>query len=337
MLLFDKVSKRYDKDIIALEDVYFSIEKGEFSFLVGPSGAGKTTLLRLLIREELPTSGTIFFDDIEVPKLPRKLLPTYRQRLGVVFQDMKLLSSKTLEENISFALEILGKDNKEIEETTEYLLELVKLQDRRHLFPKQLSGGEKQRAGIARALANDPDLLVADEPTGNLDPDNAMQLLNILKDINKAGTTVMVISHDREIVDQMNTRVIRMVEGKIVSDTKGNYDSVGKPTPPETKASEDDVKIDQDIEEKEDTKEDKKKKDKEEKKKRDKGKKKEKVHESLKGLDKRIVKKLLDAEINNIDLAMNLTESDLKNLELTKKQQKKLEKFVSKYLNNQEE
>lgn len=332
MLLFDKVSKRYDKDIIALEDVHFSIEKGEFSFLVGPSGAGKTTLLRLLIREELPTSGTIFFDDIEVPKLPRKLLPTYRQRLGVVFQDMKLLSSKTLEENISFALEILGKDNKEIEETTEYLLELVKLQDRRHLFPKQLSGGEKQRAGIARALANDPDLLVADEPTGNLDPDNAMQLLNILKDINKAGTTVMVISHDREIVDQMNTRVIRMVEGKIVSDTKGNYDSVGKPKPPETKAPEDDVKVDQDIE---DDKEESKKK--EEKKKRDKGKKKEKVHESLKGLDKRIVKKLLDAEINNIDLVMNLTESDLKNLELTKKQQKKLEKFVSKYLNNQEE
>jgi cell division transport system ATP-binding protein len=336
MLLFDKVSKRYDKDIIALEDVHFSIEKGEFSFLVGPSGAGKTTLLRLLIREELPTSGTIFFDDIEVPKLPRKLLPTYRQRLGVVFQDMKLLSSKTLEENISFALEILGKDNKEIEETTEYLLELVKLQDRRHLFPKQLSGGEKQRAGIARALANDPDLLVADEPTGNLDPDNAMQLLNILKDINKAGTTVMVISHDREIVDQMNTRVIRMVEGKIVSDTKGNYDSVGKPKPPETKAPEDDVKVDQDIEEKEDTKKDKKKKDKE-KKKKDKKKNKEEVDESLKGLDKRIVKKLLDAEINNIDLVMNLTESDLKNLELTKKQQKKLEKFVRKYLNNQEE
>jgi ABC-type methionine transport system ATPase subunit len=245
---------------------------------------------------------------------------------------MKLLSSKTLEENISFALEILGKDNKEIEETTEYLLELVKLQDRRHLFPKQLSGGEKQRAGIARALANDPDLLVADEPTGNLDPDNAMQLLNILKDINKTGTTVMVISHDREIVDQMNTRVIRMVEGKIVSDTKGNYDSVGKPKPPETKAPEDDVKVDQDIE---DDKEESKKK--EEKKKRDKGKKKEKIHESLKGLDKRIVKKLLDAEINNIDLVMNLTESDLKNLELTKKQQKNLEKFVRKYLNNQEE
>jgi cell division transport system ATP-binding protein len=333
MLLFDKVSKKYDKDIIALEEVHFSIEKGEFSFLVGPSGAGKTTLLRLLIREELPTSGNIFFDDIEVPKLPRKLLPTYRQRLGIVFQDMKLLSSKTLEENISFALEILGKDNKEIEETTEYLLELVKLQDRRHLFPKQLSGGEKQRGAIARALANSPDLLVADEPTGNLDPDNALQLLNILKDINKTGTTVMVISHDREIVDEMKTRVIRIVEGKIVSDTKGDYDSVGKPPPPEIKASEDDVKVDQDIKE-EDVKKEKKEED---KKKKDKGKGKEEVHESLKDLDKRIIKKLLDAEINNIDLVMNLTESDLQNLKLTKKQQKKLEKFVREYLNNQEE
>ena len=133
MLFFDKVTKKYNDDITALEDVLFSIERGEFSFLVGPSGAGKTTLLRLLIREELPSSGSIFFDDIEVPKLPRKLLPTYRQRLGVVFQDIKLLPSKTLEENIAFALEILGKDDKEIKETTDYLLELVKLQDRRKL------------------------------------------------------------------------------------------------------------------------------------------------------------------------------------------------------------
>jgi cell division transport system ATP-binding protein len=334
MLLFDKVSKKYDRDIIALEDVYFSIQEGEFSFLVGPSGAGKTTLLRLLIREELPTSGTIMFDDIEVPKLPRKLLPTYRQRLGVVFQDMKLLSSKTLEENIAFALEILSKDNKEIKETTEYLLELVKLQNRRHLFPKQLSGGEKQRAAIARALANNPDLLVADEPTGNLDSESALQLLNILKDINKTGTTVLVISHDREIVDQMKTRVIRMVEGRIVSDTKGDYDSIGTPKPPEIKGQED-IKIDEDIE-KEDKKEKKKKDSKDTKEKKGTKKKKEKIDESLKRLNKRVVKKLLDANIDNIELALNLTESDLKNLKLTKKEQKLLEKFVSKYLNNKE-
>ena len=319
MLLFDNVSKKYDKDIIALEDVHFEIDRGEFSFLVGPSGAGKTTLLRLLIREELPTSGNILFEDIEVPKLPRKLLPQYRQRLGVVFQDMKLLQSKTLDENISFALEILGKANKEIEETTDYLLELVKLQDRRHLFPKQLSGGEQQRAAIARALANAPDLLVADEPTGNLDPDNALQILNILKNINKAGTTVLVISHDRDIVNEMKTRVIRIDKGKIVSDTKGDYDAVGKPKAPEP------PKIETDKEESQDKKE--------------KGKKKKKIKadKTLKGLNKGVVDKLLDAKINNIELVLNLTESDLENLGLSKKEKETLEDFVRKYLNSKEE
>ncbi len=332
MLFFDKVNKKYDRDIVALEDVNFSIEKGEFSFLVGPSGAGKTTLLRLLIREELPSSGNILFEDIEVVKLPRKLLPTYRQRLGIVFQDMKLLPSKTLDENIAFTLEILGKNNKEIKETTDYLLELVKLQDRRHLFPRQLSGGEKQKAAIARALANNPDLLVADEPTGNLDPDNALEILNILKDINKTGTTVMVISHDRDIVNQMKTRVIRIVGGKIVSDTKGNYDSVGTPKPPVIKSTEDDIKIDEDIEKKEKGKEKKlSKKEKKEKKEERKD-----IDENLKGLNKKVLEKLLDAKIDSIDLVLNLTESDLKNLNLSKKEKTVLEKFVRNYLNSQE-
>lgn len=317
MLLFDNVSKKYDQDIIALEDVHFEIDKGEFSFLVGPSGAGKTTLLRLLIREELPTSGNILFEDIEVPKLPRKLLPQYRQRLGVVFQDIKLLPTKTLDENISFALEILGKANKEIEETTDYLLELVKLEDRRHLFPRQLSGGEQQRAAIARALANAPDLLVADEPTGNLDPDNALQILSILKDINKTGTTVLVISHDRDIVNEMKTRVIRMDKGKIVSDTKGDYDAVGKPNLPKSS------KIETEKGER---------KDKEEKKK-----KKIKADKTLKGLNKSVVDKLLNAKINNIELVLNLTERDLENLDFTKKEKETLEDFVRKYLNSKEE
>lgn len=323
MLFFDKVTKKYNDDITALEDVLFSIERGEFSFLVGPSGAGKTTLLRLLIREELPSSGSIFFDDIEVPKLPRKLLPTYRQRLGVVFQDIKLLPSKTLEENIAFALEILGKDDKEIKETTDYLLELVKLQDRRKLFPEQLSGGEQQRGAIARALANSPDLLVADEPTGNLDPDSGLAVLNILKDINKAGTTVLVISHDRDIVNQMKTRVIRMIGGKIVSDTKGDYDSVGEPQTPSKRNV---VKTEQ-----------KEEKDSKEKKEKKKPKKKEQdVHESLKGLNKKILEKLLTAEIKDMDLVLNLTESDLENLKLTKGERKSLEKFVKQYLNKLE-
>jgi cell division transport system ATP-binding protein len=329
MLLFDKVSKKYDKDIIALEDVYFQLDKGEFTFLVGPSGAGKTTLLRLLIREELPTAGNILFEDIEVPKLPRKLLPQYRQRLGVVFQDIKLLPTKTLDENISFALEILGKANKEIEETTDYLLELVKLQDRRHLFPKQLSGGEQRRAAIARALANAPDLLVADEPTGDLDPDSAFQILNILKNINKSGTTVLVISHDRDIVNEMKTRVIRMDKGKIVSDTKGDYDAVGKPTQPAS-ATPPSNKIET---EKKDGKEIKEEKKKDKKK----DKKKIKADKTLKGLNKKVVDKLLNAKIDNIELVLNLTEKDLENLGLTKKEKESLEDFVRKYLNSKEE
>ena len=317
MLFFDKVSKKYNENIIALDDVNFNIEKGEFSFLVGPSGAGKTTLLRLLIREELPTSGSIFFEDIEVQKLPRKLLPTYRQRLGIVFQDIKLLTSKTLEENIAFALEILGKEEKEIKETSEYLLELVKLQDRRDLFPQQLSGGEQQRGAIARALANNPDLLVADEPTGNLDPDNAMQILDILKNINKTGTTVMVISHDKDIVNQMKTRVIRMVGGKIVSDTKGDYDSIGKPKESVIRTKEKSEKEGEG---------NGKAKDKEKRKKKE-------VHESLKGLNKEILEKLSTANIDTMDLVLNLTEGDLENLKLSKKEKDDLEEFVRKYLN----
>lgn len=320
MLLFDKVTKRYNGEITALEDVLFKIDKGEFSFLVGPSGAGKTTLLRLLIREEVPTSGSIFFDEIDIPHLPRKLLPTYRQRLGIVFQDIKLLPSKTLEENIAFALEILGKEEREIRETTDYLLELVKLQDRRNLFPQQLSGGEQQRGAIARALANSPDLLVADEPTGNLDPDNAMQILEILKNINKTGTTVLAISHDRDIVNQMKTRVIRMENGKIVSDSKGDYDSVEKPKPVEVKTEK--PKAEEDVEK--EVVEEKKEEEKKE------------LPNEFEGLNKKISKKLLDAKINSMDLVLNLTDSDLDNLKFTKRERKELEKYVQKYLNQLE-
>jgi cell division transport system ATP-binding protein len=314
MLLFDKVTKKYDQGITALEDIDFSIDKGEFSFLVGPSGAGKTTLMRLLIREEIPTSGSIFFEDIEVPKLPRKLLPQYRQKLGIVFQDMKLLESKTLTENIEFALEILGKEAKEIKDTSEYLLELVKLQDRRNLFPNQLSGGEQQRGAIARALANNPELLIADEPTGNLDPDNAFDVLTILKNINKAGTTVMVISHDRDIVNQMKTRVIRIEKGKIISDNKGDYDTIKKPKVTSIKSKQEPK------EEKKEEKEEKKEKELE-------------TDERLKGLKKDILEKLLKAKINTLELVFNLTENDLKNLKISKKEQEELEEFVKEYLN----
>ncbi len=326
MLLFDKITKKYTDSITALEDVSFEVNKGEFTFLVGPSGAGKTTLLRLLIREEIPTSGDIIFEDIHLSKLPKKLLPTYRQKLGIVFQDIKLLESKTLEENIKFALEILGKEEKEIVETTGYLLELVKLADRKDLFPEQLSGGEQQRGAIARALANNPDFLVADEPTGNLDPESSFQVIDILNSINKAGTTVMVITHDREIVNKLNNRVIRMEDGKVISDTKGNYDTLKKPTPKatkiETKVKEEPkeevgVRIDEDLEERakeEDIEYDK----------------------VLDGLDKGTKAKLLKAKITSIDLVLNLTEDDLETLKMTKKEKEKLESFLKDYLTSKE-
>lgn len=316
MLIFDKVTKKYNENIVALEDVSFSIDKGEFSFLVGPSGAGKTTLMRLLIREELPTSGNIIFDKIEVPKLPIKLLPKYRQRLGMVFQDLRLLESKTLEENIQFALEILGKTEKEIKETTEYLLELVKLQDRKDLFPVQLSGGEQQRGAIARALANNPDLLVADEPTGNLDPETSFQVLDILNSINRGGTTVLVISHDRELVNKMKKRVIRMEGGKVISDNnEGDYDTIKKPKK-ETTTINSNIKIGDELD-----------KELEEKPIYDK---------ELEELDKKILEKFLNAKINSVDLILNLTEDDLDNLKITGKERKKLEDFLKEYLNNKE-
>jgi cell division transport system ATP-binding protein len=306
MLLFDKVTKKYDKNITAVEDISFKADKGEFIFLVGPSGAGKSTLMRLLIREELPTTGSIFFDEIEIPKLPRKLLPTYRQRLGIVFQDMKLIEGKTLGENIDFALEILGKPEKEIKDTTHYLLDLVGLEDRIDLFPKQLSGGEQQRGAIARALANSPELLVADEPTGNLDYENAMHILSILDKINKTGTSVMVISHDRDIVNKQKARVLRMDKGKLISDTNGNYDDIKKP-----KDSSPEKIVIKDESKKEETK---------------------KTEDELKGLNKKIVTKLEKLKITTMDMILNLTDSDLKKAKLTKKEKSELESFIKNYL-----
>lgn len=223
IIKFDNVNKVYKGDISALNGVTFDVSQGEFFFVVGTSGAGKSTVIRLLIRQELPTSGDIQFEEIAVTKIPRNMLSIYRQQLGIVFQDLKLIPSKTIRENISFALEILGKDSKEVADTTDYLLEVVKLQERANLFPEDLSGGERQRTAIARALANDPKLLIADEPTGNLDPDTSFEILEILKTVNSWGTTVMIVTHDRDIVDAMKTRVIHMDKGTIVGDYVGGY------------------------------------------------------------------------------------------------------------------
>jgi len=241
-----------------------------------------------------------------------------RQRLGIVFQDIKLLQSKTLEENIAFSLEILGKEDKEIKETTDYLLNLVKLENRKSLFPVQLSGGEQQRGAIARALASNPDLLVADEPTGNLDPDSSFQILDILKNINKSGTTVMVISHDKQIVDFMKTRVIRIENGKIVSDNKGDYNTIRKPKKVVTQIkTEDEKKVEDNKNKQEDTKPEEE----------------TKVSEDIKDLDKKVLKKLTKAKITNMDMILKLTEDDLKNMKINEEEQDILEDFVREYLN----
>ncbi|MCK9368510.1 ATP-binding cassette domain-containing protein [Candidatus Dojkabacteria bacterium] len=220
MIKFNEVKKTYPGDIIALDGVSFEIDRGEFSFIVGPSGAGKSTLIRLLVRQELPTNGEIIFEDVNVPKIPNKLLPIFRQQLGIVFQDLKLIPSKTVEENIQFALEISGKHADEVEQTTQYLLNAANLKGRSHLFPAELSGGEKQKVAIARALANDPKVFIADEPTGNLDKTTAFEILDILKTINAWGTTVIVITHDSNLVDSMKARKIEMNKGKIMKDSK---------------------------------------------------------------------------------------------------------------------
>lgn len=294
MVLFDTVTKKYKDDITALQDVNFLIEEGEFCFLVGPSGAGKSTIMRLLIREEVPTFGSIFFRDIEVPKLTRRLLPAYRQRLGVVFQDIKLLQSKTLEENIAFALEILDKSPKEITDTTDYLLDLVGLRERRALFPDELSGGEQQKGAIARALANKPDLFIADEPTGNLDAQNAKQILEILKTINKTGTTVMVISHDYNLVNGSKARTISLIDGNLSSDT-------GKKYMPNKETREEEKK---EVE----------------------------VSKVLEKLSKSLQEKFKKFAINSPDILLNITTADLKNMKLTKQEHEELEKFVKNYL-----
>jgi cell division transport system ATP-binding protein len=233
MISVDHVSKFYKGDIIALKDVTFEIESGEFLFLVGPSGAGKSTLVRLLIREELPSEGTIVFDDTDITKINKRFLPFYRQQIGVVFQDYKLIDIKTIRENIEFALEITGKSDDEIDDTSESLLELVGLQERQELFPPQLSGGEKQRAGIARALANEPKLLIADEPTGNLDPATAKEIIDILETVNSWGTTVLIATHDKDIVDAMKKRVVRLEGGELSADHVGGYDKKNQEPIPE--------------------------------------------------------------------------------------------------------
>lgn len=227
MIQLISVSKRYGPEITALEEVSLEIQEGEFVFVVGPSGSGKTTLNRLLIREELPSTGKVYFEDEDITRFKRKQVYNLRRKVGVIFQDYKLIPELDAYENVAFAMEAAGRSDKEIKENVPYLLDIVGLSHRMHFFPRQLSGGEQQRVAIARAMANNPRLLIADEPTGNLDPDSAWDIVQILSKINNWGTTVLMSTHGSDIVNSLHKRVLRMEGGKIVRDDyRGSYDEV---------------------------------------------------------------------------------------------------------------
>jgi len=221
MVYFEKVTKIYSPTSTALEDVDFSIEPQEFISLVGQSGSGKTTLLKLLLAEEKPTSGKVFFESQDVHSLSKSELPHLRRRIGCVFQEFRLLPSKTAYENIAFAMEAAGKTDEDINENVSQVLEVVGLSDKSWHFPHELSGGEKQRVAIARAIVNQPDLIIADEPTGNLDPLNTREVIEILKKINEIGTTVLMATHNKDVVNSLGKRVVTIEKGKIIRDDKG--------------------------------------------------------------------------------------------------------------------
>jgi cell division transport system ATP-binding protein len=224
MIYFDKVSKVYSDESVALQDVSFVVEPKEFISIVGHSGAGKTTLLRLLLAEEHPTGGKVFFESTDVHSLPKKEINNLRRRIGTVFQDFKLIPNKTAYENIAFAMEAAGRTDEEIQSDVPHVLNLVDLGKKIWSFPSELSGGEKQRVAIARAIVNQPDVIIADEPTGNLDPNNTYEIDKILQKINELGTTVILTTHNKGVVDSIGKRVITMDQGRIVRDDKdGKY------------------------------------------------------------------------------------------------------------------
>lgn len=224
MIYFNNVSKVYNKDSVALNDVSFTITVGEFVSIVGHSGAGKSTLIKMILGEDSPSEGSVFFESLNVHKLNSKELTHLRRRIGVVFQDFKLLSNKTAYENIAFAMEAVGKSQEDIASDVPHVLELVDLGTKIFHFPNQLSGGEQQRLAIARAIINQPELIIADEPTGNLDPVSTYEIMQILKKINDLGTTVVITTHNRGVVEAVGKRVITMEKGKVIRDDKeGKY------------------------------------------------------------------------------------------------------------------
>jgi len=225
MIYFDNVSKLYsDGRSAALQEVTFQVAPKEFVSIVGHSGAGKTTLLKMIIAEDRPSQGQVFFESLDVHQIPRSRLPQYRRKIGTVFQDFKLLPHKTPYENIAFAMEANGRSDEEIAENVPQALALVDLEDKAWNFPDELSGGEKQRVGIARAIVNQPDIIIADEPTGNLDPIATYEVVQILRKINDLGTTVIMTTHNKGVIDEIERRVITMDGGRIIrDDNSGRY------------------------------------------------------------------------------------------------------------------
>lgn len=221
MIKLKDISKVYKKNIVALDDINLQIDQGEFVFVIGESGAGKSTLLKLMLKEENPTKGHIFMFGEDVTKIRARRIPMFRKQIGVVFQDFRLLENKTVYGNLQYAMEILGYSRKHIKTKIPELLEVVNLSGREKAYPHELSGGEQQRVSIARALIVDPKLLIADEPTGNLDPITSWEIVNALEAINEKGTTVIMITHEKDMVDKLKKRVIHLKNGKIVRDEIG--------------------------------------------------------------------------------------------------------------------
>ena len=225
MIEFRNVSKVYNKNVKALTNVNINIDRGEFVFLVGPSGAGKSTFIKMLLKEVEPSTGNIVMGNEDLSKIKRRQIPYHRRKIGMVFQDFRLIPTLNVYENVAFAMRVVGASPKEIRKRVPMVLSLVGLSNKYKMFPTELSGGEQQRVSIARAIVNNPKVLIADEPTGNLDPETAKEIMELIDDINKAGTTVVMATHAKEIVNSMKKRVIAIDKGEVVSDVqKGGYE-----------------------------------------------------------------------------------------------------------------
>ena len=228
MIEFKDVSKVYANGTVALENINLTIEDGEFVFIVGASGAGKTTLMKLLLREEKPTSGSLIVGDYDLVRIPNRKVPYYRRQLGMVFQDFRLFEKKTVFENVAFAMRVIGERSNVIKNRVPTILSIVGLSDKYKSFPTELSGGEQQRVSLARALANNPSIIIADEPTANIDPRMKLEIMNLLMKINRRGKTVIVVTHEKNIVDFFKQRVVTLRGGHLVEDKVGGMYSEGK-------------------------------------------------------------------------------------------------------------